>query len=282
MKKRVFVLGNPDKPQVSPAMDDLLSWLPNHAEVVGHDLTHESDGMSRADSDYVIVLGGDGTIIGTARSMGTNQKPIIGLNQGKLGFLAAFSLDELRDQIDSVLNDVKLIRERTILDVCIEHEDGSMAFRSLGINDCVIHAGSPYRMIQLAVRVDGQWLTEIRGDGVIIASPSGSTAHNMSAGGPILEPGVQAIVLTPLCPHSLTHRPIVIECASTIEIVANMVNPGTTVSIDGQISSPYRAGDVLTVHRSEENFKLVKNPKYSRWHTLVTKLNWGRPPAYQQ
>ena len=180
-----------------------------------------------------------------------------------------------------MLSDPKLIHERTIIDVRIAHEDQTLDFHSLGLNDCVIHAGPPFRMIQLAVRIDGQLLTEIRGDGVIIASPSGSTAHNMSAGGPILEPGVQAIVLTPLCPHSLTHRPIVVECASTIEVTAHTVNVGTTVSIDGQISSPFRAGDVLTIRRSEENFKLVKNPKYSRWHTLVTKLNWGRPPSYQ-
>ena len=281
MKKRVFLLGNPDKPQVEPTINDLRSWLPNHAEVIGHEIVRSAKALMEAEADFVIVVGGDGTILGAARSMGKDQKPIIGLNQGKLGFLAEFSLEELKEQIEQILSDATLVRERTILDVGITRTHTSAAFHSLALNDCVIHTGPPYRMFQLVVRIDGQRLTEVRGDGLIIASPSGSTAHNMSAGGPILEPGVQAIVLTPICPHSLTHRPIVVESSSVIEVVAHTVNEGATVSVDGQVSSPFRAGDVLTVRRSEQNFKLVKNPKYPRWHTLVTKLNWGRPPSYQ-
>jgi len=136
-------------------------------------------------------------------------------------------------------------------------------------------------MITLGVSVNGEHLTDVRGDGLIVCTPSGSTAHNLSAGGPIMQPGVDAMVLTPLNPHSLTHRPLVIECDAVIEISANAVNEGTTAIIDGQVSYSLKTGDRVTVKRSTSDVLLVRNPKYAQWHKLVTKLHWGKAPAYE-
>ena len=143
------------------------------------------------------------------------------------------------------------------------------------MNDCVIQAGPPFRMIELAVSVDGAELTRFAGDGLIIATPGGSTAHNMSAGGPILQPGLDAIVITPICPHSLTFRPIAVEGDSIIRVVATAVNEGTTARVDGQVSTVFHAGDELIVKRSHQSFQLVRNRANPPWHTLVTKLHWG-------
>ena len=129
------------------------------------------------------------------------------------------------------------------------------------------------------MQVDGEHLTTISGDGLIVATPGGSTAHNMSAGGPILQPGIRAFVLTPLSPHSLTHRPLVVEYDASIHVSVSQVNPGTVVSIDGQLTAPLQAGAGLTIKRSPIEFPLVRNPKNNRFHTLVTKLQWGRLPT---
>lgn len=279
MKKRVFVLGHPGKEGARTHLDEMIAWLPDYAEVVGHKLGR-ADAIP-PEADLVITIGGDGTILGAAHAMGCRQIPIVGVNQGKLGFLAEFTAEDLRKQIDRVLEDETLISRRMILSVRVER-DGQEGGSSLAINDCVIHAGPPYRIIELRVTMDGQLLTDVSGDGLIISSPSGSTAHNLSAGGPILEAGVQAMVLTPICAHSLTHHPLVVECSSRIEVTPLRANEGTTVSTDGQVSSALGTGDRLIVTRSDQHFQLVRSPDHVRWHTLMTKLNWGRPPSYKQ
>lgn len=190
-------------------------------------------------------------------------------------YLADFSLEDLKDTFDRVVADAKLISRRMILGVSLPGANGS----ELALNDCVIHAGPPFRVIRLAVRVDGEPLTTVSGDGLIVATPGGSTAHNVSAGGPILQPGISAFVLTPLSPHSLTHRPLVVECDSTIEVTAITANEGTVVSLDGQRTVPLRTDEAVIIQRSPIDLQLVRNPKHSRFHTLVTKLKWGQLPT---
>ena len=135
-------------------------------------------------------------------------------------------------------------------------------------------------MVNLGVTINQHHLTEVGGDGLIVCTPSGSTAHNMSAGGPIMQCGVDAIVLTPLCPHSLTHRPLVIERDAVIDILACTVNEGTTAMIDGQVSCPLRPGDRITVRRCDRDWLVVRNPLFTGWHKLVHKLHWGQAPNY--
>ena len=274
-RPRVYIAGNPDKPTAPQALEDLQAWLAERAEVVGAELACDPQNIVAARPDRVIVLGGDGTMLGVARSLGSEQIPIIAVNLGKLGYLADFSLEDLKDTFDRVVADAKLISRRMILGVSLPGANGS----ELALNDCVIHAGPPFRVVRLAVRVDGEPLTTVCGDGLIVATPGGSTAHNVSAGGPILQPGISAFVLTPLSPHSLTHRPLVVECDSTIEVTAITANEGTVVSLDGQRTVPLRTDEVVVIRRSPIDLQLVRNPKHSRFHTLVTKLKWGQLPT---
>jgi NAD+ kinase len=276
---RVFLLGNPEKKDAGHLLDDLRRFAAARCDVVGADLRIDGRVAVAAEADRIIVLGGDGTLIGVARSLEADQIPLAGVNLGKLGFLAEFSVDELKNAFDQVMADATLIHRRLLLNVEVR-QDQSVRDVHLAVNDCVIHAGPPYRMIALGVSINGEHLTEVRGDGLIVCTPGGSTAHNLSAGGPIVQPGVDAIIMTPLSPHSLTHRPLVIEREAVIDIVAERVNPGTAALIDGQVSCPLAPGDRVSVRRFEKDLLLVRNPLYVRWHKLVSKLHWGRAPDY--
>lgn len=274
-KPRVFIVANPDKPRAPEALAELRHWIGDRAQIVGAQPVCEGNDILTAKPDRVIVLGGDGTMLGVARSLGSHQIPIIAVNLGKLGYLADFSVRDLKDAFDRVVADADLISRRMIFNVALPRANGD----ELALNDCVILAGPPFRVIRLAVRVDDEPLTTISGDGLIVATPGGSTAHNVSAGGPILQPGIRAFVITPLCPHSLSHRPLVVESDSTIEISIISANQGTVVSLDGQRTASLRTGESLTIRRSPTDLQLVRNPKHSRFHTLVTKLKWGLLPA---
>ncbi|MCH8146410.1 MAG: NAD(+)/NADH kinase [Planctomycetes bacterium] len=278
-KRRVYMLANPDKPEAALAMHAAENLQVDNVEIVGCAVGIDASDAVKAGVDRLIVFGGDGTLIGVARSLGTGQLPLVGVNIGKLGFLAEFSPDELKDSFERIINDDTLVTRRIALHVTVRR-NGGVRDTSLAINDCVIHAGPPYRLIRLGVSINDEHLTTVGGDGLIVCTPSGSTAHNLSAGGPIVQPRVPAIVLTPLNPHSLTHKPLVVESDSTIEIHASEVNEGSTAIIDGQVTFPLQSGDRITVRRFESDYLLVHNPLYTRSHKLVTKLHWGRSPSY--
>ncbi|MCP4250817.1 MAG: NAD(+)/NADH kinase [bacterium] len=276
--RRIFILGNPQKDDVVAAFDDLRSFAAEHGHLVGAELALDGQVALEAGAGKIIVMGGDGTLLGVARSLADRQVPLIGVNFGKLGFLAEFTVAELQAQFKKVVGDDTLINQRMIIQATVRRLHATR-FESLCINDCVIQAGPPYRMVTLSIAVDGRHLTEVSGDGLIVSTPAGSTGHNLSAGGPIVQAGVKAIVLTPLSPHSLTHRPLVVERHSEIEITATATNEGTTAIIDGQVSHPLRQGDTITLKKYDTNFHLVRNPQHPKWHSLVTKLNWGQPQA---
>jgi NAD+ kinase len=273
----IFLLGNPDKPEVVQAFERVRQFAAHKCRLVGAELSLDGNLAVQAGAHRIIVLGGDGTILGVARSLGSRQVPLVGVNLGKLGFLAEFTVDELEAQFDRAMGDETLISQRMILHASV-HRLHMQTFESLCINDCVIQAGPPFRMITLTIAIDGKLLTEVPGDGLIIATPNGSTGHNLSAGGPILQSGIKAMVLTPLAAHSLTHRPLVVERNSVIEITALHVNEGTTLIIDGQVPVRMQEGDVVSVRRFEGNFQIVQNPIHPRWHKLVDKLRWGLSP----
>ena len=159
--------------------------------------------------------------------------------------------------------------------------DGKEGFSSAAVNDVFITAGPPFRMVELKISVDDQVLADCVSDGLIISTPTGSTAYNLSAGGPIVSPRIEAMVITPICPHSLSFRPIVINANSRVEVSGVRVNPGTTVSIDGQVSTGLSANDVVVVERKKGDFLIVNNPVRSRWDTLATKLSWAEKPKYK-
>lgn len=274
---RICLVGNPHKPAVPPTFERLRAWL----QAERHDVTAALDGdvagSLAADHDFVIVLGGDGTILTVAGALGERQLPIIGVNMGKLGYLAEYSADELQRYFAQIRSDRSLVSHRMMLELEITPPSGPPQRRA-AVNDCVIHAGAPFRMIELGLALGGQEVTHITGDGLILATPTGSTAHNLSSGGPILQPDVQAIIVTPICPHSLTHRPVVVSPEACVEVRALQCGAGTTAVIDGQQSMAFPEGTRLEARRSPHAFRLVRHPDRPAWLTLVRKLSWGRGP----
>ena len=205
--------------------------------------------------------------------------PVIGVNIGKLGYLAEFSVSELQQYLDRLIKGKLCIEKRMMLDSSI-FRSGKKIFRSMAVNDIFINAGPPFRMISLQIKVDGQPLAGCVSDGLIISTPTGSTAYNIAAGGPILSADMEGIVITPICPHSLSFRPIVINAASRLECLGLEVNFGTTVSIDGQISMPLKANDVISIEKAQTSFLVVNNPLRTQWDTLAAKLGWAEKPKY--
>jgi len=278
-KPRVFLVGSSVKPQMAEQLRAVGGTVADVVDLVGQATTDDLTALAPARPDLLVVLGGDGTLLSIARHLRENQIPIIGVNMGKLGFLAEFTVEDVRTYLRGLDGRSPVCSERALLEVAVESAGGT-SHSGLAVNDCVVQAGPPFRMITLAVNVDGEPLTTVMGDGLIICTPTGSTAHNMSAGGPILLPGVMGLVITPVCPHSLTHRPLLVESSSVIEVTAVRCNAGTTISLDGQVSLPMYTGQKLIVRRYPHVLKLVTRPDLPRWHTLTTKLGWGQLPTY--
>ncbi len=276
-KPKAFLIGNPDKDRVAESLENVEDIVSDHACIVGKALTKDTNIVAEASPDMVVVLGGDGMILSVVRAMGRRQVPIVGVNLGKLGYLAEFGVDDLADHISEIVKDSLHVSEGMMLDVAI-HRGDEVIFSNLAMNDCVVQAGPPFRMIELAVFAEGQPLTNLAADGLIFSTPIGSTAHNMAAGGPILQRGLDAVVMTPICPHSFAHRPLVLRSTQAIEVIGIRVNEGTTVSLDGQISTPLCELDRLVIRTFDHRFKLVRHPGQTRWHTLITKLKWGTRP----
>lgn len=285
------------KQGVSEAIEEFLRFAEGKADIVASygigDLKQTrttelppEDADVLKQCDFAIVFGGDGSIISTARNVSKAALPVIGVNVGKLGFLAEFSVEELKDFFPRLKKDVVPTDKRMMLN-CRVFGDGmgrdrDEKFCSAAINDIYITAGPPFRMIELKILVDGQPLAGCVTDGLIISTPTGSTAYNLSAGGPILSPKIEAVVITPICPHSLSFRPIVINAGSKIEVFGVRVNEGTTISIDGQVSLKLSIDDVVRVEKEKSDFLIVNNPLRNQWDTLATKLSWAEKPKYKQ
>ncbi len=274
-KPKVLILRNPDKPEAATTADQLGETIAKAAEIVGTGVLVDAASLKTHHPDRIIVLGGDGSILAVARELGEQQVPIAGVNLGKLGFLAEFSTADLTRHLDAILREPGIVSSRMMLDATVRKPD-RQTLHALAVNDCVVHAGPPYRMIDLSIAVNGKHLTDFSGDGLIVATPSGSTAHNMSVGGPIVQSDVRAIILTPIGAHSLTHRPLVVSGQSEITVTVRRANSGSMAVIDGQVPLPVREGDHLVVHRANCEFQLVHNPDQPRWYTLTTKLKWGQ------
>jgi len=293
---RLVIFGDPKKQGVSGAIEQFVGFARGKAEIVAsfsiEDLMNAEGGKPSVSAevlkkcDFAIVFGGDGSIISTARTVSKASVPVIGVNVGKLGFLAEFSVDELKEFFPRLTQGVVPIDRRMMLS-CKVFADGKKNVRvekfcSVAINDIFITAGPPFRTVELKILVDGQPLAGCVSDGLIISTPTGSTAYNLSAGGPIVSPKMEAMVITPICPHSLSFRSIVIKADSTVEVFGVRVNEGTTVSIDGQVSLRLSIDDVVRVERQNCDFLIVNNPLRSRWDTLATKLSWAEKPKYKE
>jgi NAD+ kinase len=280
--RRVGVCLKLCEPRAVAAARQLKKWLDER----GLETKFDEEGASRlggsgrpwsvlADEvDLMVVLGGDGTLLTAAREVGSRAVPILGVNLGTLGFLAAVGVDELERALECILGSRAHVEQRMRLEVQLERA-GCEPIRHLALNDAVITKGALARIIDLEAQADGFEVTTYHADGLIVSTPTGSTAYSLSAGGPILEPGLQAFVLTPICPHTLTQRPIVLPESARIEIRLQAQHSDVKLTVDGQEGVDLVPGDVVHVRRSDHPVHLVVSPFRSRFEVLREKLRWG-------
>ena len=288
---RVLIVANLVKPKVQPAVDALVPWLQERVEFLGVEDDRNFD-LSQIDVDLILVLGGDGTLLSAARRLCGRQIPVMGFNFGRLGFLASFGPEHLPDSVQLAIDgklptSSRLMIETSVIpaDVQCDSWDAAQVKRArrwstCALNDAVITAGSPFRMIELQVGTDRDEGIRYFGDGMIVCTASGSTAYNISAGGPILSPQIEALCLTPLCPHSLSFLPIVLDGTQTVVLRALRVNKGTELVVDGQSSVSLAKGERVIVRRADHKLLLLENPHSREWQALAQKLNWASVPNY--
>lgn len=282
MNRRLGVSGNPRYAQLGSALRKVLEWGPAHgfdvwveaqtAEAVGRDVpTFEAEKVEGL--GVLATLGGDGTLLRAARVAGPAGVPVLGVNLGRLGFLTSVSLEELRGALEAIANGRHVIEERMALDVRVDGARESY----FALNDAVVHKGGFARIAAFRVLVGDEPAGAYAADGVIVATPTGSTAYSLSAGGPILEPSVQALVVTPICPHTLAVRPLVVPAG--VEVVVEVVGRSDEyiLTIDGQRGCPLGAGDRVAVRRSGAPVRLVRLPGRSFFDTLQRKLARSDP-----
>jgi NAD+ kinase len=282
--QRIFVLGNADRPGVQEAAEQLLPFLRQHVDVLVFDLYQKED-LSRAGADLALVLGGDGAILRAARQMGYHQTPVLGVNLGKLGFLADLSPDEMCCCFLDVVGGAYRITHHLMYECTVSRPtdaEPGPGLTMLGLNEVVLHSGPPFRMIEVDLIVDGETVLRYSGDGLIVSTPVGSTAHSLSAGGPILGQELSAFVITPISPHTLTNRPVVDSADKTYTIAVRRAHGEAALIIDGQETLPIRTGQQVTVRKAPVQFGLVKVPGRSFYQTLRDKLFWGTPPNYRR
>jgi NAD+ kinase len=275
---RIFVLGNAQRPGVSEEAERLRPYLEQHCEIAVFDLYQQAD-LSGHTADLTLVLGGDGAILRAARQMGYHQKPVLGVNLGKLGFLADVTAADLYTCFPCVVRGDFQVTEHLMFECVVESAEGSQTF--LGLNEVAVQSGPPFHMLDLDLIIDGEAVSRYSGDGLIVSTPVGSTAHSLSAGGPILGQELDAFVLTPICPHTLTNRPVVDSADKEYTIAICRASPNTMLILDGQEMVALTPAHRVTLRRAPVRFGLVKVPGRSYYRTLREKLRWGTQPNYR-
>lgn len=272
---RLIVLADQNIARVQSSWPEFEQFLKAQSgiELVAVDLSGDLD-LRPFDADIALVLGGDGAILRACRQMGERQLPILGINLGRLGFLAALSPPEFREHFTEIVKRDYRVVPHLMYECQLTRANGAVE-TFLGLNEVVISAGGALRMIDVRLAIDGEVVTTYSGDGVILSTPVGSTAHSLSAGGPILRQDLQAFVITPICPHALTNRPLIDSAECTYTLTAPDAPEGTTLVIDGQIRIPIGPHHRVDVRRASVNFQKVEAPGNSYYATLHRKLGWG-------
>lgn len=288
--KRVGIVLKPHQPDALRTLCELATWLrERNIELIGgpeierESIEHETGCAVKevpddrlADSvDLILVLGGDGTMISTARMLGDRGVAVLGVNYGGLGYLAEFRIEELYVALESILTGDYRVDQRVMLAVELMRGDEQIT-HSRVLNDVVINKYALARIIEIEAYMDRQFVNSFRADGLIVSTPTGSTAYNLSAGGPVIYPSMQAVVVTPICPFTLSNRPIVIPDDSVIELVLKTGNEDVALTLDGQVGFPLKAEDRVVIRKSRTTFKLVQPANRNYFEVLRDKLRWGR------
>jgi NAD+ kinase len=279
------IISKPQKPELETILPELMSWLEGHGyqsildpESAGY-LNHTNEAVDRPEMPshspaIVISLGGDGTLLSAARAFASTETPILGVNLGSLGFLTEVPLTDLYATLDAWRDGTAVIDVRGLM--CTELMRDERPFRRWdALNDVVISKGAIARMGAFTIELDGQFVAEFRADGVIVATPTGSTAYTLAANGPILMPSVDAMVLTAICPHLLTIRPIVVPGTSEITVTVDVVPHETYLTVDGQEAVELQLGDSIHCRKSELQVKLLRLHRNGLFNVLRSKLSWG-------
>lgn len=225
--------------------------------------------------DLIVVLGGDGTMISTAPLIDERAVPVLGINYGNLGYLTEFRMEEMFSALEAILAGDFVIDSRVMLEV--EHfRNGKKIESGRVLNDVVVNKAVLARMIEIEIRLNNLFVNSFRADGLIVSTPTGSTAYNLSAGGPIVYPSMNAVVLTPICPFTLTNRPIVVPDTDEISLSLKQESDGVVLTLDGQFGYSMTASDTVSIRKSETTFNLVQPPNRNYFDVLRDKLKWGR------
>ncbi len=229
-------------------------------------------------ADLAIVVGGDGTLLSAGRVLAPHGIPILGINQGRLGFMVDIRPEDMTGALDALLNGEGVIDERLVLSARVHRADGSLTASMLAINDVVVRNQAAIRMLEFQTWLGDEFISDHRADGLIVSTPTGSTAYALSSGGPVLHPYVPALAMVPICPHTLSDRPIVVPLGTPIRIVFGEA-AGATMTCDGQNSEILNPGDTVEINSSESFLRLIHPRGYSYFELLRDKLHWGRSPA---
>jgi NAD+ kinase len=284
--KKIGIVANIEKEKIADHVRSLKKWLEEKGvevfleEEISRKVAQggglKGNELARK-SQMVVVLGGDGTMLRAARLVAGHKVPILGINMGSFGYLTEVNLNEIHSTLELIIQGKFETEKRMMLDVSVRH---GKAITNVGsvLNDVVINRGSLSRMNELELEVNGKYLTTYKGDGLIVSTPTGSTAYSLSAGGPIVFPGKDLIIINPICPHTLTNRPIIFSENSNLKITLWSKDKGAILNLDGQQSYKIVSGDVVIVKRSRHTTMLVLSPYRSYGEILRSKLGWGDLP----
>jgi NAD+ kinase len=283
--RTVGIISRPRREDIARVVPPLIKWLRAHgAEVVCDSETGECVGpLTRqirkreelpAHSDLLIVLGGDGTLLSAARLAADREVPILAVNLGGMGFLTTVPQEEIYQILEEIFSCKHRVSERVLLEARIVR-DGAVIRRQIALNDAVLNKAALARIMDVTLHVDSEYVTTYKADGLILSTPTGSTAYSLAAGGPIVYPTVESFVVTPICPHTLTNRPLVIPDTAKIEIDFQSEDAAVFLTLDGQIGIELARGDHIVVRKASEKLRLVRPAKKTYFQILRNKLKWG-------
>ncbi len=288
--KRVGIVVKPHQPDALQTICGVIQWLSERGialvggpEIERERIEHETgcavEVLANPDLvgsvDLMLVLGGDGTMIATARMLGDREVPVLGVNYGGLGYLAEFRIEELYSALESILNGNYRLDTRVMLAVELIRGEQEVT-RTRVLNDAVISKSALARIIEIEANLNQQFVNSFRADGLIVSTPTGSTAYNLSAGGPVIYPSMNAVVITPICPFTLSNRPIVVPDNAVIELSLKTRNEDVALTLDGQVGFPLQAEDRVIIRKSKTAFNLVQPMNRNYFDVLRDKLRWGR------
>ncbi|HRR40598.1 MAG TPA: NAD(+)/NADH kinase [Syntrophales bacterium] len=284
--RRIGIIANVEKDKATEYTGQLREWAARRglevyleakiAAKMGEKERYERHELA-ARVDMVVVFGGDGTLLMAARSLREYDVPILGVNLGGFGYLTVVNLNEMYAALDLILAGVYRVERRMMLDVVVSR-DGKEVSENTVLNDAVINQRTLSRLVDLETFVDGAYLTTYRADGLIVSTPTGSTAYSLSAGGPIVFPQLDSIVINPICPHTLTNRPVILPATATVRIMSWVETEGAMLTYDGQVFFVMEKGDVVTVKKSKYVTNLIASPHRDYMEVLRSKLGWGGSP----